>query len=158
MPRPPQPFKPRVCVVCGITFTPHSTRAKTCSPACSAEYHRNFCLEKAREAAFLRPYDIEAYLAKHPELNPNHTPEPRATQHPSHRKHPKQNHQHTTPPDPHRNPEPRSDSQRDSQRQSVIATMSLPPSQRYQFSRLWSDFQRSVAIAIEQQRLDPAIF
>lgn len=167
MPRPPQPFKPRVCVICGITFTPHSTRAKTCSHACSAEYHRNFCLEKAREAAFLRPYDIDAYLARHPELKnkgiphadpdadkpikTKQKPEPRTRAKPQTRPLPQ------TQPATKRNPEPRSAKQREEQRASVISTMSIPPSQRYQFSRLWSDFQRSVAIAIEQQRLDPAL-
>lgn len=158
MPRPPQPFKPRVCVVCGITFTPHSTRAKTCSPACSAEYHRNFCLEKAREAAFLRPYDIDAYLAKHPELSASRTPsKPKLKTNPKTKHRPTPKPKRAAPPDPPRNPEPHSDIQREEQRQSVIATMSLPPSERYQFSRLWSDFQRATAIAIEQQRLDPAI-
>ena len=150
MPRPPQPFKPRVCVICGVTFTPHSTRAKTCSPACSAEYHRIFCLEKAREAAFLRPYDLEAFLAKHPEIDPERKNNHATPQHP-----------HapakTQEQEPARNHEPRTQRQREEQRQSVIATMSLPPSQRYQFARLWSNFQRSTAIAIEKQRLDPAI-
>ena len=135
MPRHHQTFKPRTCIVCGKVFSPSSTRAKTCSKQCSAEYHRRFCFGKAREQAFLKPYDIEAFLAKQAEQER------------------KKRLSTPPPPPPDKTPEPTSTAERSEQLASVNLTMSLPPSQRYQHSRIWSDFQRLAAIAIEKRRI-----
>ncbi|MCQ2299886.1 MAG: hypothetical protein MJZ81_07180 [Bacteroidales bacterium] len=138
-----QVLGPRVCEICGRTYTPTSPRSKTCSPACSAELNRRNCLDRARDIAFLRPYKIPSEPQPSAPAEPVSDPSPTQT---------------TSPTDRTANPEPSSDAERASQTADVEFAMSLPASDRYPHSVRWSAFQRRLAVSIERRRLSDGSF
>ena len=142
-------FPKRKGAVCGSSFVPSSPRAMTCSRDCSLELNRTKTLDKARERAFLKPYSnsCHGFDGQSQEVTDclNRTDSNQSVRDSSTACGKKKGDWIEK--------EPRSPSDRKRQLDEVERVMALPYSERYQFARHWSNFQRHAGLSIEKKRI-----
>lgn len=169
---PNQTLAPRKCRVCGELFIPKSPRSLTCSTFCSDELNRIGARARAREAAFLRPYDLSLGCGAE-ERTATRNDQPRACSDeadggtadgkpdggqslptPASAAKPTDQHDSDGSAEDGRTPEPASDADRADQRRAVDTVLAMPVSERFAFSRKWSSFQRSYARSVALKDID----